>query len=230
MKHPPILLIESSGEVCSLALIQDGKLIGERNHFELNSHSKVIAALSRELLEECKVEPDMLAAVAVSEGPGSYTGLRIGCSFAKGLCFSLNIPLITVNSLNVIAHAIKEQNIEADFICPLIDARRNDCYYALYNTNLDTKEAPGFVTLDSGFLNQYSAKHKIVCGGSGSNKLKDIVNSTNLIYTEITALAKHMLKEVVNKYAMSAFESVAYFEPNYIKSVHITATKKTHFN
>ena len=222
-QDPYILLIETSAEVCSAALMHSQTILAERNIFEKNSHSKELAPMVKELLDEAKLKVADLSAVAVSGGPGSYTGLRIGASLAKALCYSANIPLIAISSLKAIAFELQNNASAGQLICSMIDARREDVYYGLYDHELNTIEE-SFATLDADF--PQGRAEEIIFGGSGAAKLskhRDVPQSELL---EVNALARSMAQLAWVKFKAEAFEDLAYYEPNYIKSVHITTPKK----
>ncbi|MFY0644105.1 MAG: tRNA (adenosine(37)-N6)-threonylcarbamoyltransferase complex dimerization subunit type 1 TsaB [Bacteroidia bacterium] len=220
-----ILLLETSADVCSAALLHQGQ-ITEKNVFEKNSHSKLLASMVSDLLEnqQCKIQE--LDAIAISAGPGSYTGLRIGASLAKGIAFAHDIPIISVSSLASIAQALKEQEEDGDKLyCALIDARREDVYYGIFNSNLELIEPEAFCTVNNDFLKNH-LQNEIFIGGTGSLKTAKILGHNKLKVVEVDALARHMVNIALQKYNNKEFEDLAYYEPNYIKSVHIIPSKK----
>ena len=176
-----------------------------------------------DLLNQNKITLDQLAAIAISGGPGSYTGLRIGASFAKGICYAQQIPLISVNSLAVIAAAMKETHPNADRYCALIDARRMDAYCAVYDGDLNAIQEASFETLDSSLFNQLSGE--VWLGGSGAAKAMEFCQGGPQLSPASTE-ARHMALLAQNSFENQAFEDLAYYEPNYIKAVHITSPKK----
>ena len=124
-----ILSLETATDICSVALYDSNKLIADFNIHVERAHSKSLAKLVEEAFEYCDFQKTELSAVAVSKGPGSYTGLRIGTSLAKGICFGLDIPLIAIGTLISIAHGIKKINVNSSLLCPMLDARRMEVYY-----------------------------------------------------------------------------------------------------
>jgi tRNA threonylcarbamoyladenosine biosynthesis protein TsaB len=221
-------LLESSSDLCSAALFRAGEIVIERTISEKNSHSKFLAPMVQELLRESKLDISDIDAVAISAGPGSYTGLRIGSSLAKGLCYSQEIPLIAVSSLDAIYQSAKTM-YNQESICVLIDARRMDVYTRFYTKNAEPT-VEEFCTLSEEFHYKELEEGKVVFAGSGSEKLKDLVKHSNATFVSIYAEAKDLATIANDKWKKQEFEDVAYFEPNYIKAVHITATKKTNFN
>ena len=165
-----ILNIETSTEVCSVSLAQNGKTLFKKESLEGLNHSRVLTVFIEGLFKENNIEPKMLDAVAVSKGPGSYTGLRIGVSVAKGLCYVLNIPLISVNSLEVLGiYAAKNmgkyivsKNEESVLFCPMIDARRMEVYTALYNSKGEEIRQVSAEIIDEHFLSDLLENHEVL--------------------------------------------------------------------
>ncbi len=216
-----ILNIETSGEICSVALSEDDKCLLMKESREKNSHSAKLAVLTDELLKELNINPEKLDAIAVSEGPGSYTGLRIGVSFAKGLCYALNKPLIAVETLLINAQNLKiNYSIEENaLICPMIDARRMEVYTALFDHNLNEIKQTQALILDK---DSFSDIHQKVCFvGSGSAKWKELISQNpneHFIFVEnIFPMADAMIPLSYRSYQENRFEDVAYFEPFYLK-------------
>lgn len=157
-----------------------------------------------------------LDAVCVSKGPGSYTGLRIGVSAAKGLCFSLNIPLLSLNSLEILARSVENEN-NADYIIPMIDARRKEVYTATFTPQMQIIEKTNAKILDETSFQSFNNK-KIIVLGDGASKASEILKLENATYlTESLPSAKDMCAESFKLYQNQQFEDVAYFEPFYLK-------------
>lgn len=180
------------------------------------------------LLKKNHLQPSQLSAVALGHGPGSYTGLRIGASFSKALCYSLGIPLISVSSLRALAFGLSSMLADHDLIVSMIDARRMDAYVGIYSTLLETEEE-GFYTLDEALWSRFSDK-KILLAGTGALKFKEHYSKLNADHKEVELKAELLFEDALRKYRTGKFEDVAYYEPNYVKAVHITAKKRTHFN
>lgn len=227
-KSNHILLIETSGDVCSVALASLEEVIDTSETYEKNSHSKYLAPMVHDLLERNQLKPNQLNAIALSHGPGSYTGLRIGASFCKALCYSLEIPLISISSLQSIAVELTSRSTDHNALVAMIDARRMDAYIGIYTKTLETIEE-GFHTLSSELLSGLDDK-KVLIAGTASLKFKENFAKENMSFEQIELKASFMHPIAVEKYLKGNFEDIAYYEPNYIKSVHITAKKQTQFN
>ena len=171
-------------------------------------------------------------AVCISEGPGSYTGLRIGCSTAKGLCYALKCKLLSISTLKLIARITKEKyNITHGYICPCIDARRMEVYTSLYNNNLDEILPATATILNDEFLIQYSLKDIIYICGNGAEKCNKLnLNNNYNIITDIIPTADKMLMLATEEYNKSHFEDIAYYEPFYLKEFQATTPSNKLFN
>ena len=214
-----ILNIESSSTNCSISLSKNGELISlkEKND-EKYSHSTKLHSYINEVISDSSITLKELSAIAVSKGPGSYTGLRIGVAAAKGLCFSLDIPLVSVSTLLVLSKQIK---ISSGLIIPVLDARRNEVYSAVYdfNHNLIKKETPEIID-DNSFKN-YSMDNQIYFIGSGQQKCRELIQSNNNMTfhdKETLPSSKEMADISYQKFLNSDFEDLAYFEPAYLKN------------
>lgn len=214
-----ILNIESSTKNCSVSISKEGKNIAliEEN-FDQYAHSEKLLVFVDEALKQANISRSDLSAVAISKGPGSYTGLRIGVSLSKGLCYALDIPLISVPSTEVLAYTFlndKELN-ETDVICSTIDARRMEVYTNTHDSSgkaLSNIEAK-IVVAD--FMSEYSAQ-KVYFIGDSVQKIADVVDHSNFEAIELFPSALGLEKVSYQKYKMNDFEDVAYFEPYYLK-------------
>ena len=220
-----ILNLETATTNCSVSLAKSGVVIALKEHNSPNySHSEQLHVFIEDVLREACMERTDLDAVAVSKGPGSYTGLRIGVSAAKGLCFALDIPLISVPTLRSMAEQAKDS--EVDFIIPVLDARRMEVYSQVFdNALMEVRETRAeIVAFDS--FQDYLGKGKVMLLGSGAEKCIDVVGLNNAIYkTEIVPSAKQMGRLSFAKYKEKAFEDVAYFEPYYLKDFILQGKK-----
>jgi len=162
-----------------------------------------------------------LEAVAVTIGPGSYTGLRVGLSTAKGLCFALGIPLISINTLEVMAFAVK--NGEADLFCPLIDARRMEVFMAVYNKKMEAIVSPCAMVVEENSFDSLLASGKIIFSGNGVEKIKKVICHPNAIFENLTTTAADMVKLSANNFIEKKFADTAYTEPFYIKEFYSLA-------
>jgi tRNA threonylcarbamoyladenosine biosynthesis protein TsaB len=227
---PLLLALETSATVCSVALYKGAALLGASELQIEKSHSSHITVMISQLLENCGVELKQLSAVAVSGGPGSYTGLRIGSSTAKGLCYSLDIPLLEVSTLYGLAlQAIQAvPNPEKYLFCPMVDARRMEVYTCLLNSDLEEQLPIEPVILDEHTLETQLERQPIVFFGNGAAKFKSLkTGHTNALFIDsIQPSAKTIGQLALAKYEQQAFEDVAYYEPFYLKDVYITSPSK----
>jgi len=223
-----ILNIETSKSACSVALSDKNKIIARKVSYENNSHSKLLATFIEELLEEQNIKPNEIDAFAVSKGPGSYTGLRIGTSTAKGMAYALDKPLIAIDTLRIMtASLLQKNNFSNDVIlCPMIDARRMEVYTAFYDVNLNKiSEITNKIIDKHSFLTALHKK-KIVFFGDGADKCKSIITHENAIFIDaVFPLAENMLSLVNQKFENKDFEDLAYFEPFYLKPFIATTSK-----
>lgn len=215
-----ILAIETATRVCSVALFQNDRVVALRESTEENAHSRILHQLIDELLKECSININDIKAVAVSKGPGSYTGLRIGVSAAKGMCYAKDIPLISVNTLESMAYGIKNTvpAEENSIIIPMIDARRMEVYTAIFDHELKQIKETAAEIIQPNTFKQYGESKKLYLGGDGAAKCKDVLTGSNIIILEdFNASASHMLLPAMEAYRNNTFENTAYFEPFYLK-------------
>ncbi len=221
-----ILNIETSTEVCSITISKNGELLYKKETLEGLSHSELLTVFIEELLAENNLKLNQLDAVAVSKGPGSYTGLRIGVSVAKGLCYGLEIPLIAVNSLETMGTHAALNSSENMLFCPMIDARRMEVYTALYNSKGEEIKPVSAEIIEEDFLSEYLNDNKILFFGNGSEKCKTQITNSNAIFNgPKKTSAQFMQKLTDEKYNKKEFEDVAYFEPFYLKNFVATIPK-----
>lgn len=210
-----LLHIETSTKVCSVALSLDGKLIRVKESNELEySHGENLTLFIASVLEDSKVSLNDLAAISVASGPGSYTGLRIGVSTAKGLCYALGIPLIAVDTLFSLAQLAHDKHPDVN-LCPVIDARRMEVFNAIYTSSLETLKV---ISADVIEENSYQEFEPFVYFGDGAAKLQEIWKDRNCqIDTSILASAIGQIPLATLKFQNNEVEDVAYFEPFYLK-------------
>jgi len=220
-----ILSLETSTDVCSVALHDKGNLVADLWSHEAYSHAERLAPLIDKILSKSNIKPADLTAVAVSAGPGSYTGLRIGASTAKGLCYALNIPLITIGTLESMLESHKTTSGEA-LLCPMLDARRMEVYCLLADINGQIiEETQAKIIDDASFLN-YLETSKISFFGNGAEKCKSVITSENAIFIEgIKPSAINIGKLAHIKYAEADFADLASFEPEYLKAFRAIKAK-----
>lgn len=229
-----IINIDTSTTVCSVALVTETECLAYREDTSGNNHSKVIGVFVKEILGEAKRLNADVKAVALSKGPGSYTGLRIGSSFAKGLCYGMDIKLIAVPTLKVmaapVAQMLKERGETDSILCPMIDARRMEVYNALYDLDLNELSATAATIIDADSFSEHLSDKKIYFFGNGSGKCRDTIVSSNAVFIEnIAPLAVNMREMAFEAYKNNNFEDVAYFEPFYLKEFIATKSTKVHF-
>jgi len=221
-----ILSIETATNICSVALHDRGKPLGFESLYKSQSHSGLLVPVIDSLLKHCNVKMQDLEAVAVSKGPGSYTGLRIGTSTAKGLCDALDIRMIAVNTLMAMANGVKSYVQENSLLCPMLDARRMEVYTLLCDVSLEEKIPTTSMILTKECFSKELATDQIYFFGNGSTKSKEVIESKNAVYLEgIDTNALHMGALAYEKYQREEFENVAYFEPFYLKEFQTTKPK-----
>ncbi len=221
-----ILHIETATDVCSVALANDGVLIDEVHATEARSHATQLTLLIEKICKQHSISYSSLHAVAVSKGPGSYTGLRIGVATAKGLCYALEKPLIAVNTLETFTHELllQKNNVadklsSADLFCPMIDARRMEVYSALFNQQKEfVRETKAEIITEQSFAEELQ-KHKIVFFGDGASKCKSLLqHQTNAVFVDdFIPSARGQIEIASNAFQQNHFEDIAYFEPFYLK-------------
>lgn len=229
-----ILHIETATEVCSVALSYGEKLICVRETYHGKSHAGVLTVFLNEIMEEAKISFSMLDAISVSKGPGSYTGLRIGVSVAKGLCYGLNKPLIAVPTLETMFVGLRKTLEETknyselpEIFVPVIDARRMEVYLTVFEKNGNQVEDIQAVIVDSGTFNSYLNEKEVCFFGSGAEKLKDVIIHKNAIFAlDFQHTSSSMIPIALERYKNKIFEDVAYFEPFYLKEFLTTTPKK----
>jgi len=213
-----ILGIETATQVCSVSLARAGEVLNEQYTEEANAHSAKLALLIRQLFEETGIPMKELQAVAVSKGPGSYTGLRIGVSTAKGLCYGLGIPLISVSSLRSLAAAALSLRPGMDLYCPMLDARRMEVYTALYQPDLNPAMDIRAVVVDRDTFAGPLESQRILFFGNGAGKCMDVINHPNALFDlNIRASANNLAQVAYERYRKGQMEDLAYFEPYYLK-------------
>lgn len=211
-----ILNIETATTNCSVSLSKDGEILVLKEDNSLNySHAESLHVFIGEVLESANLKPSQLDAIAVSKGPGSYTGLRIGVSTAKGLCFALDKPLISINTLQSLAHQV---HINEGIIIPMIDARRMEVYSAIYDFNYQQIREVEAQILDASSFKCFLEKGKVQFIGNGVEKAKTVIAHPNAIFIEgKLPSAKEMTTLADFKFNRNDIEDVAYFEPYYLK-------------
>jgi tRNA threonylcarbamoyladenosine biosynthesis protein TsaB len=216
-----ILNIETATDTCSVALASDLEVLAQRTITEFRTQPGILASMTQECIEQAGFNKSKIDAIAVSKGPGSYTGLRIGVAFSKGLCYSLNIPLIGINTLQVLAATFLQQHDvpEDTLICPMIDARRMEVYTAFIKKSLEFFSETKAVVLDQDFFKKLIDKQPIIMIGSGVTKARQFFEGKVGVTFDEKAYpsATGMISFSHQSYIQKAFEDLAYFEPFYLK-------------
>lgn len=225
-----ILNIETSTNVCSVALSQDGVCLYEDVNMEGPSHAQVLAGYVKNAVSFADSHAIPIDAIAISKGPGSYTGLRIGVSEAKGVAYGRDAKLLSVPTLKLLTVPIllgHEELPEDALLCPMIDARRMEVYYALYDRALNEVVQTQALVIDSDSFKDYLDKQPIYFMGNGADKCVETIQHPNAHFIKnIVPRAKNMIPLAEMAMAKEQFEDVAYFEPFYLKEFVATKSKK----
>lgn len=211
-----ILSIETTTTNCSVSLSNEGTILLLKEDYGQNySHAERLHVYINELLREANVKREALDAIAVSKGPGSYTGLRIGVSAAKGLCYALDLPLISVSTLEALAHQV---HVENGVIIPMLDARRLEVYSAVFSSKHELLREIKAEVLDETSYNEFMENSPVYFIGNGVVKTKALLSHKNAVFIENKLpSANEMGLLAYNKFKISDIEDVAYFEPYYLK-------------
>lgn len=225
-EEPSIILIETSTALCSAAISRGGRIISYRESSENKAHASKLAVFIQEMLDEQGMKASDCDAVAVSEGPGSYTGLRVGVSTAKGICFGAGIPLISVGTLDILARQAIEEGLLPQgcrTIVPMIDARRMEVYCAEFTAEgVRTGEVRPEILDSSSFA---QAEGPVLFIGDGAEKFSR-VSPLDAAFVQCWPKASAMLRPALDKYITARFEDTAYFEPFYLKEFVATESRK----
>lgn len=213
-----ILAIDTSTDHATICVSLDGELIAVAENKEQKDHASWLQVAVNNLLKNCGLQLSQLNAVAVTIGPGSYTGLRVGLSAAKGYCYALKIPLLALSTLEVMAHAVRDQAV--DWICPMIDARRMEVFMAIYDKNLKVQVQPMAMILHADYFEPLIRDHMIVFCGNGAPKLGQILSDTRISFTSVNNLALSLITLAENVLKKGNFSDIAYIEPHYLKDFH----------
>ncbi|RZJ88829.1 MAG: tRNA (adenosine(37)-N6)-threonylcarbamoyltransferase complex dimerization subunit type 1 TsaB [Chryseobacterium sp.] len=223
-----ILQIETATQVCSVALSENGKTISSKEVMAPNIHAGSLTLFIKEVVSSANLSFSDLDAIAVSKGPGSYTGLRIGVSTAKGLCFALDKPLISVGTLDLMADGfLRLYPDHSGLVCPMIDARRLEVYTALYNPKMIALQPVSAKIIDGSSFSEDLSSNKISFIGDGAAKCEALLNSENATFSTLNFnSALNMSELAYTAFNEKRFEDVAYFEPFYLKDFMLTMPKK----
>lgn len=224
-----ILGIETATEVCSVSLSLNGLCLAENSIHSGNIHASMLHVLVDKILSQTEKTLTDLQAVAISMGPGSYTGLRVGTASAKGYCYALNIPLIAINSLESLSVGVLDQtdHKENTLLLPMIDARRMEVYTAAFDTNLNEVEKTQAVILDEAYVKHITQNHEVIYFGNGSNKAIELFKDYAAKHIpEVHLSAKGLCQIAFTKFKKQQFEDLRSFEPFYLKDFVGTTPKK----
>lgn len=227
-----ILNIETATPVCSVAVSNNGKIVFERENTDGPSHASLLGVFVADAVAEVYNQGLTLDAVSVSCGPGSYTGLRIGVSEAKGLCYGLGIPMIALKTPLIIAQKVVETEDIGDdvLLCPMIDARRMEVYAAVYDRGLNVVRDIAADIVDGDSYKEYLSQSNVLFFGNGADKCDDCITDSNARFLKgVYPSAKYMVKLSEQAYAAKQFADTAYFEPFYLKDFVATTPKKNIF-
>ncbi len=231
-----ILCIETGTDVCSVGIAKDGELLSLRESDEGRDHARKVAVFVDELLEQTGITPDDIDAVAVGKGPGSYTGLRIGVSFAKGLCYGMQKPLIAIGSLDALTEVAREDyeagiiavdNWEQARLCPMVDARRMEVYTQVFDTEGHALTEVEAKIIDSESFADMRDGRPFVIFGNGAAKCADVI--AGAIKVDVTPSARGLARPAQAALDEGRTEDIAYFEPMYLKDFLVIKSKKKFF-
>lgn len=225
-----IILIETSTALCSTALIEDGRITAYREH--MKEHAALTAPFVKEMLDEKGLSVKDCDAVCVSMGPGSYTGLRVGVSTAKGLCFGAGKPLMAISSLETLVWQAKDEHLvpeDCRYIIPMIDARRMEVYTAVFTPDGERLGEVEPKIIGSESFAAELAEGKVLFIGDGAGKCEGTITSPNAIFHQCHPKASGLLQPAMKAYKEKQFKDLAYFEPLYVKEFVATVSKKKLF-
>lgn len=234
-----IILIETSTALCSTAMVKDGKIVCYRESSENRAHASLTAVFVDEMLKERGCSLNECSAVCISEGPGSYTGLRVGVSTAKGLCFGAGIPLLSVGTLEILVNQALQKHAPDGFqrerdddklafkyIVPMIDARRMEVYTAIFEGNGTRVTDTEAKVIDGDSFSDILAEGPVLFIGDGAEKCTDTLTHPNAHFIQTCPKASSMLEPAEREFNERHFRDVAYFEPFYLKEFVATTSKK----
>lgn len=221
-----ILCIETSTQVCSCTLSRNEEILLEKTSFKAQSHATLLGVFVNEIMDFVRENNLTLDAVAVSSGPGSYTGLRIGVSQAKGLVFGLDVPLIAIPTHQIMAHMVKNRVEKDALLCPMIDARRMEVYATFFDTSLNVVRETSADIVDENSYRDLLDTKKVLFFGNGSEKCKSVITHPNAMFlADVHPLAPGMVPLTEKAFREKKFEDAAYFEPFYLKEFVATIAK-----
>jgi tRNA threonylcarbamoyladenosine biosynthesis protein TsaB len=222
-----VLNIDTALEIASVSIAKDGEILSQKINDRQQEHAAWLHYAVQKMLDSTSIELNNFAAIAVVSGPGSYTGLRVGMAAAKGFCYTTGIPLIAINTLELMAFAISENNKvnntadgDALVFCPMIDARRMEVFTALYDNELREIRAPAAVILKDDFFADFLREKHLLFFGSGSKKLTFLNNQKNVSFSDYNYTTKDVALLTYKKLSSFRFTNLAYSEPFYLKDFY----------
>lgn len=227
-----ILCLDTATDTCSVVLTENETIIASRESADDRSHAAKLAVFIDEVFREAETSAKELSAVAISMGPGSYTGLRIGVSTAKGICYGAGIPLISVSTLQSMCYGvnsafINQNNLTDFYFCPMLDARRMEVYTSVFDIKHQVVKNISAEIIDENSFKDFLDIKPVIFLGSGAEKIKEVISHKNaFFYNGFIHTAKNMLVPALEKFNMQQFEDVAYFEPFYLKDFVATVPRK----
>ena len=225
---PLILNIETATDICSVCISKNDEILVIKETDKENEHTKKVTVLIQQCCKSLGITLDQLDAVAVSKGPGSYTSLRVGVSTAKGICFALDKPLISIDTLESIAISTQNKFKQAAYYAPMIDARRMEVYTSLFDKDVNPILNTHAKIIDNHSFQDYFDKgHTIVFSGNGAEKCRNVIDSPKAIFSSEVCSAANMVPLSYSAFQRKDFCNVAYFSPSYFKSPNITISHKT---
>lgn len=213
-----ILNIDTSTDNASVCVANDEQVLVIKKNNQQKDHASWLHPVIIETMQEAAIRLSEIDAIAVTIGPGSYTGLRVGLAAAKGICYALEKPLLTVNTLLVMANAINDEQV--DLLCPMIDARRMEVFTAIYTKELELMKAPVAMIIDETSFADELASKTICFSGSGSEKFKKILKNGNALFSDSSFDVSHMVSLSNALFLKKQFSDLAYIEPLYLKEFY----------
>lgn len=223
-----ILCIETANAITSVAISKNGNCLAVKEIIESNKAADKLHLLTEDLLKEANLSFSQLHAIAISAGPGSYTGLRIAAAAAKGYCFALNIPLIAISTFEAMVIGIQERYHQLNFdeYMPMIDARRMEVFTSSFNKNGEIIKAFSSLIIDDNFENLLDKKKKYILFGNGAFKAMPTINvGTIIVYNNFIPSSEDLCLKAFSSFSKKTFEDIAYFEPKYTKTFYTTQSK-----
>ena len=225
-----ILHIETAIETASICLAKDGEVIAHDSNNQQKDHAAWIHNAIKKMMDDAGQPLKTLSAISISAGPGSYTGLRVGMATAKGLCYTLKIPMIALSTLEIMAMAAKDEckkhNEKLNLLVPMIDARRMEVFMAIYNKNLEVILPPQAMVLDENSLSGWENDHNMLIFGNGIEKCRNLFPHPNIYFKKVFFNACDMVKLTYSRFLKGIFDDLAYSEPFYTKGFYSPLKKK----